>query len=87
MDIRGKELDDMTPDELDAEALRLKRHWRAWDRQVARDYAALERSVQRRDAAERAYNLAARAAGLARSSVGGFALAALAMLGDNPQLV
>lgn len=73
------ELDDMTPAELDAEAMRRKRQYRSLDREVSRLYNRMVTLIPLRDEAETAYNEAVRRANLARHRVGAAALALAAV--------
>jgi outer membrane protein TolC len=67
-DNRGTQRRDVTP--ADREVARLRRVWESKVRHVSRLYADLERAIRDAEFAERAYNLAQRAAKLDRTDLG-----------------
>jgi hypothetical protein len=67
------------------EVQRLRSVWEVEVRRVRRLYAELERAIRDADSAERAYNLALRAAKIQRTDMGGLLLALVGVtFGDPP---
>ena len=71
------------PEDLDIS--RLRADWAAHLRRVRRLYTELDRAIREAESAERAYNLAVRAAKIQRTDLGGLVLALVGVkFGDPP---